>query len=425
MACRQLLTVILFLSIDMGNMYPNVIQAPRRDSYNDLIEYTLYEEKVSWNDAAAICASQGAHLLTLKSQEKFDLILELQIKEFRLFSYQDYWIGLAEPSEDVFVWEDCTYMTYNSLKEESYDPGKLCYLVKHHTPYIWERKSCHEDHYFACEKIIQGGCDHRFSTTLNARMLTYINTSINSCQNNCSSSSSCWAGISTDTGHCVLMAFQTEYEPPLGVTMFQKTCVKVETVPPADVPVISSNIDNQPSINCITTNTEIILVPDATDYVSLNETETVNITAVVTSSSEEHLTTLSLDIFSKLITITETYNLTQTLTSTIYETKGTETCFNISHVYLSTNDPILIEAISSMKQDLIVDKKTTTAYKRSKISSPDKRTSSRVIGAWGLIILIIPASLIIITDIPVVVRQYKATLKAFRNKQCQCRKRNH
>ena len=162
-----------------------------------------------------------------------------------------------------------------------------------------------------------------------------------------------------------------------------------------------------------------IVVQPSSHYDSLNETETLNITAIVTSTSEAHLTTLPLDIISTLMTITETY------TSTIYETKATETCFNISNVFLSTNDPLLIEAMSSMKQELHVDKKTTTAYKRSKISAPDKRTSSRVIGAWGLIILIIPVSLIIITDIPAVVRQFKVTLNAFRNKQFQCQKRNN
>ncbi|XP_076101076.1 uncharacterized protein LOC143070838 [Mytilus galloprovincialis] len=310
-------------------------------------------------------------------------------------------------------------MTYNRHNGDNYKNTELCYRVRHHTPYVWESKSCNDNNYFACEKIISGGCDNRTFTTLNASMLTYnINTTNQSCQKDCASNSSCWAGITTNTGQCLLMAFQTENEPPSGVTMFQKSCVKVETVPPDEIPTVTNpNTDTQPSLNCNTTNTEII--QPSSHYDSLNETETVNITAIVTSTSEAHLTTLPLDIFSTLMTITETY------TSTIYETKATETCFNISNVFLSTNDPLLIEAMSSMKQELHVDKKTTTAYKRSKISAPDKRTSSRVIGAWGLIILIIPVSLIIITDIPAVVRQFKVTLNAFRNKQFQSRKRNN
>ncbi|CAG2212571.1 unnamed protein product [Mytilus edulis] len=310
-------------------------------------------------------------------------------------------------------------MTYSGLNAESFDKGGMCYMVHHHTPYIWISDACTKDNYFACEKIIPGGCDNRTFTTLNASMLTYnINTPNQSCQKDCASNSSCWAGITTNTGQCLLMAFQTENQRPSGVTMFQKSCVKVETVPPDEIPTVTNpNTDTQPSLNCNTTNTEII--QPSSHYDSLSETETVNITAIVTSTSEAHLTTLPLDIFSTLMTITETY------TSTIYETKTTETCFNISNVFLSTNDPLLIEAMSSMKQELHVDKKTTTAYKRSKISAPDKRTSSRVIGACGLIILIIPVSLIIITDIPAVVRQFKVTLNAFRNKQFQCRKRNN
>ncbi|VDI06610.1 Hypothetical predicted protein [Mytilus galloprovincialis] len=46
--------------------------------YSDLIEYTLYEKDVTWNEAAAICAQDKAHLLSINSREKFDLIQEFK-----------------------------------------------------------------------------------------------------------------------------------------------------------------------------------------------------------------------------------------------------------------------------------------------------------------------------------------------------------
>lgn len=48
------------------------------DLYSDLIEYTLYEKDVTWNEAAAICAQDKAHLLSINSREKFDLIQEFK-----------------------------------------------------------------------------------------------------------------------------------------------------------------------------------------------------------------------------------------------------------------------------------------------------------------------------------------------------------
>ena len=56
------------------------------DLYSDLIEYTLYEDELSWNDAATICRNNQAQMLSIKSQEKLDLIEEFKLNEWSLLT---------------------------------------------------------------------------------------------------------------------------------------------------------------------------------------------------------------------------------------------------------------------------------------------------------------------------------------------------
>lgn len=72
-----------------------------------------------------------------------------------------------------------------------------------------------------------GDCDEQITTVLNAnRMGSYTGMSTTDCQSNCSSSPTCWSGISTDDGRCMLMEFRTGSEPLSNVTMFRKSCLQ-------------------------------------------------------------------------------------------------------------------------------------------------------------------------------------------------------
>ncbi|CAG2207790.1 unnamed protein product [Mytilus edulis] len=404
---------------------------------------------MTWNDAARICTLEGGHILSIKSQEKFELIKELTIDEWRLFSHEDYWIGLAEPSQGFLVWADCTGMTYERRKVESYNDNEKCYVIKHHAPYIWESKKCDESNYFACETIVLGDCDEQITTVLNAnRMGTYNGMSKTDCQSNCSSSPTCWSGISTDEGRCILMEFRTGSEPLSNVTMFRKSCLQVHVKEEAEIPDLpDTNQDLNPLLGCSletstsaftpsfvlvqsgmsATDTSCLEFETITEYETISTTETLNVTetihvtdhVIVTSTSVALLTTRVIDNYSTMFTLTSTVNYTETyyFTSTVYDTKCKVNCSHASNLYLSTDDPSLVEAISSMENDLIVDKTTTSAYKRTLSSAPDGRTSSCVIGVAGIAILVALFSFILLGDLPLVVRYFKAAFDI----RCRCR----
>ena len=152
----------------------------------------------------------------------------------------------------------------------------------------------------------------------------------------------------------------------------------------------------------------------------INVTETVN--EIITSFLIEPITKTVTDSVNTLLyitsTITETYNLTEihNYTSTIYDSQCSSSCFNATNHYISPSDPLLLEAIASMEKELTIDKKETSSHIRKLTSAQDSRTSSQVIGMTGLVFIIVPLGIIILGDIPAVVRGCGASLKKFRAK---------
>ncbi|XP_033759023.1 uncharacterized protein LOC117341275 [Pecten maximus] len=59
----------------------------------------------------------------------------------------------------------------------------------------------------------------------------------------------------------------------------------------------------------------------------------------------------------------------------------------------------LEEQIKTLKRELTIDKKQTSANKRKLISAPDDRTSSKYIGVVGVIMLCFPVVVIVTMDI--------------------------
>lgn len=67
---------------------------------------------------------------------------------------------------------------------------------------------------------------------------------------------------------------------------------------------------------------------------------------------------------------------------------------------LSRNDLILIlkSELDSIRQNLIIDTKTISAYRNKKISAPDYRKSSAVMGYSGVALISVPILFVLIID---------------------------
>lgn len=167
-----------------------------------------------------------------------------------------------------------------------------------------------------------------------------------------------------------------------------------------------------------TTSVELIFTINVTE--TLNVTEPIYVTMTMTETAMFAVT----EHFSAMLTVTSTINVTQTYNVTkvynytsTYDASCSASCFNATYQFLSTDDPLLLEAIASRQQELTVNKKETNAHIRALTSATDHRTSSRIIGTSGLVLIIIPLALIIIGDIPSVFRGCATRINRYRNKE--------
>ncbi|VDI42269.1 Hypothetical predicted protein [Mytilus galloprovincialis] len=94
-------------------------------------------------------------------------------------------------------------------------------------------------------------------------------------------------------------------------------------------------------------------------------------------------------------TTSPTSNIIQTERSAT-EPRCTCSCDNITNTPL-TNDE-LIQKIEQLRSELTVDKKKTSRYKRSLISTADDRSSSKCIGSFSVVVLAIVICVIVLMD---------------------------
>lgn len=97
---------------------------------------------------------------------------------------------------------------------------------------------------------------------------------------------------------------------------------------------------------------------------------------------------------------------TQRITTTIEETTKQQTtqpnlcecpCSIVTN--LTVSDVTLVEKINRLKKELSVNKKNTSAHRRSKISVADHRVSATSIGSMGVVILSIVLGSICLMDL--------------------------
>jgi len=74
--------------------------------------------------------------------------------------------------------------------------------------------------------------------------------------------------------------------------------------------------------------------------------------------------------------------------------------------------------IKNIKEELQINKKTTSMYIRSKTSAADDRPSSTAIGYVGVLILLIIGGLFVVLDLPNLVLLVKKIKHRNQSKQC-------
>ena len=77
---------------------------------------------------------------------------------------------------------------------------------------------------------------------------------------------------------------------------------------------------------------------------------------------------------------------------------------------------ISAEEFQKSLKEIVVNKKDTSKYKRSKISAVDERTSSKAIGMVAIVFIVVPFSVLILSDVPTLASQLIKTYKQITNR---------
>ncbi|CAG2242168.1 unnamed protein product [Mytilus edulis] len=200
------------------------------------------------------------------------------------------------------------------------------------------------------------------------------------------------------------------------------TTSKIETTTPGFDPTSINTTETTLPGFVSTTTSKIETTTPGFDSTSINSTETTtpgfyltSINTTVTTSPGFFPTTISTTETTfpgynpTTISATETttpgfapisvgmVNTTPGTTKNIKTTSTKKSCICPCSNFTMTEDE-LIKKIAQLKSELSVDPKLTSKYKRSLVSASDDRPSSKYIGTFGIAVIVVICSLIVLMD---------------------------
>lgn len=161
--------------------------------------------------------------------------------------------------------------------------------------------------------------------------------------------------------------------------------------------------------------TDLYATTESVAMTPFSPTSTVDTTADVDTTESVVMTTFSET--SPVETNSDTTEITQSVSFTSTTSDNTQQCHcPCSSVnIIDLNEKELLQKIQELKIDMTVVTKETNKYKRSLISSPDNRVSSKVIGWTGISVLICVLLVIVLLDIGHLLRFISRFQTVFRN----------
>lgn len=161
--------------------------------------------------------------------------------------------------------------------------------------------------------------------------------------------------------------------------------------------------------------TDLYATTESVAMTPFSPKSTVDTTADVDTTESVVMTTFSET--SPVETNSDTTEITQSVSFTSITSDNTQQCHcPCSSVnIIDLNEKELLQKIQELKIDMTVVTKETNKYKRSLISSPDNRVSSKVIGWTGISVLICVLLVIVLLDIGHLLRFISRFQTVFRN----------
>ncbi|XP_067656399.1 uncharacterized protein [Haliotis asinina] len=264
-AVKELTVIFLAAVIDFATTTPTLA-----------VKYTLYGTTKTWNEARAVCVSNGQQMLKLDTKAKFDNFMAWRnVWEANGQLTEDIWTGLhqhvlTDPKVFNLEWDDCEPLGDWTLWD-NYEPNlpetEKCIRI-HFTTKEFRTTKCSFNRQVACEESTDECTFERFDGQDVAALTSASSTdvSIDDCKHACltyTGSVQCVAVVydseTTSGDPCSIYTRQQVYindNPEMtssaGRTVLLKRCVEGDYK--STVVSVPANTDNEPITMCPVTS---------------------------------------------------------------------------------------------------------------------------------------------------------------------------
>ncbi|XP_069133520.1 uncharacterized protein [Argopecten irradians] len=389
------------LAVTLSNLWISATATPQSCSEcsllfeEDFIDYKwclykFYNQSETWFDAQTICEAGNMTLAHITQSSENSYISKLMVQSLKnLFVSPPsvVWLGGYQHSGNTKWQHNCEDIDATFLADDTVT-NDACFLFDGETKLITE--SCNSPKPFLCKKSTLGeivNCFTSLDIVDGVETVTgqFPDIDTTDCYHKCIKDGASCPGVAIRTNTCNLYSFvngksdtgtkSSKYLRGVTLTM------TASTVTPFHPSTLEPSF-TEPS------NIEFVTGPD---------------------TSSQSTPPLSIDVTS--------VDLTQTSLPTVSETLSLSCSSCPCIKSTSVNEAEMENSISKLKEQLKVDPKKLSSFKRKLTSAPDDRQSAANIGYGGVLILCVIPTVIILMDVGRLTREFKQFISRIRNSQ--------
>ncbi|CAC5367390.1 unnamed protein product [Mytilus coruscus] len=402
-------------------LYLHLIDA--LDYTRHLCRYHYHYTAVSWASAREICERTNRTLLIIDSSIEMTNISDTfmpHVESVRPDANpisQTLWIGLHQEINPVrLVWDTCDEYTINPNQWPTSTGNSEGCVIFNSTDNTFSIHACSKTQPFICEDTSNdaGDCYDELSiessdvpSGIGSNDDIDNTASLEECAKLCYNDGMCAAfQRKLETGN--VKCYRHYYDIPGSVSLtrtpevvFIKNIFKLNDATSSTTPVVSNYYCPMYSSSVVPTS--------SSSYISDITKSTLSETTHAVYSSDP--TMISTELLSSQTTTSSSGVMTSSL---VVSGTASSTCYcpcSLTVASSSITTEELQAKIDQIQTELTVDRKETSSYKRKLTSAPDNRVSAQSIGYVGVVILTVVIGLLVIIDIPTLVKDTRNFFK--------------
>ncbi|XP_069133517.1 mucin-3A-like isoform X1 [Argopecten irradians] len=440
------------LAVTLSNLWISATATPQSCSEcsllfeEDFIDYKwclykFYNQSETWFDAQTICEAGNMTLAHITQSSENSYISKLMVQSLKnLFVSPPsvVWLGGYQHSGNTKWQHNCEDIDATFLADDTVT-NDACFLFDGETKLITE--SCNSPKPFLCKKSTLGeivNCFTSLDIVDGVETVTgqFPDIDTTDCYHKCIKDGASCPGVAIRTNTCNLYSF-VNGKSDTGTKSSKYLRDMIRTTVAIDVTAKRSNLQNicPTSVSSFNVQTTQVVTPSTTSSIAPSSTAGVTLTMTASTVTPFHPSTLEPSFTEpsniEFVTGPDTssqstpplsidvtsVDLTQTSLPTVSETLSLSCSSCPCIKSTSVNEAEMENSISKLKEQLKVDPKKLSSFKRKLTSAPDDRQSAANIGYGGVLILCVIPTVIILMDVGRLTREFKQFISRIRNSQ--------